>query len=272
MKNLSHFNGAPVCTIYTDNPEGYGNPKVQGATIAFNIRRANGQVVGHSLIEKTANDNGIYLRSGGLCNSGGITSYLQLEPWHMKRNWSAGHRCGDADLDVLNGRNTGVVRASLGAMSTIEDVDTFLHFLVTNFAETSKDMTIESLDLNLFQRTDSGYSSIVYSIAPSHQTFAVVQHNTNTIDMRGKIAMCRKRRNIRTVQAPRMPDIQTSEKGDWLSTKIQSIPDFSFPGKEAGISTEVGLVTNKDVLVSKKSSQSIPQKTRRFLFWKSKKK
>ncbi len=67
--------------------------------------QANGMPLGHTTVEKTANEHSIFVRSGGLCNAGGNASYLQLEPWHMKRNWSAGLRCGeDHDLDVLNGK------------------------------------------------------------------------------------------------------------------------------------------------------------------------
>jgi hypothetical protein len=97
--------------------------------------KADGNYVGHSLVEKIANEKGIFLRSGGLCNSGGISDYLQVEPWQFKRAWSAGHRCGEEGIDLVNGKPTGVVRASLGAMSTFPDVDTFLDFLADVFVE-----------------------------------------------------------------------------------------------------------------------------------------
>ncbi len=46
----------------------------------------------------------------------------------MKRNFSAGFRCG-GDGDVISGKPTGVIRASLGAMSTVSDVDSFVAFV-----------------------------------------------------------------------------------------------------------------------------------------------
>lgn len=137
MVNLHHVNGTPLCVIYNDGPERceYGDPRTQGATVAFNLLNADGCYIGHSLVEKFANEKGIFLRSGGLCNAGGIASYLQVEPWQFKRAWSAGHRCGEEGIDIVNGKPTGVVRVSLGAMSTIADVDTFLDFLVHVFVE-----------------------------------------------------------------------------------------------------------------------------------------
>lgn len=46
----------------------------------------------------------------------------------MKRNFSAGHRCGNEE-DVMYGKPTGMIRLSLGAMSTIKDVETFIDFM-----------------------------------------------------------------------------------------------------------------------------------------------
>ena len=138
VSNLSHYNGRPACVIYNDvtDPHLYTDPTKQGATIAFNIVRADGTTVRYSIVERLANDRNIYLRSGGLCNAGGIASHLKVEPWQFKRAWSAGHRCGDhGDSEIISGKPTGVVRASLGAMSTVRDVDTFITFLYDTFIE-----------------------------------------------------------------------------------------------------------------------------------------
>ncbi|KUJ22541.1 putative molybdenum cofactor sulfurase, partial [Mollisia scopiformis] len=115
MTSLTHYNGQPLCVIYNDVPERsiYGNPETQGGTIAFNLVRSDGNYLGHSFVEGQANTHGIYLRSGGLCNSGGISSYLKIEPWQFMRAWSQGHRCGEPGLDNINGKPTGVVRVSL---------------------------------------------------------------------------------------------------------------------------------------------------------------
>ncbi|KAH6671297.1 putative molybdenum cofactor sulfurase [Halenospora varia] len=140
LSQLHHRNGNPVCTIYNESSSfsHYANPTLQGATLAFNICRFDGTYIGNTTIESLANERKIFLRSGGLCNPGGIASYLKVEPWQFKRAYSSGFRCGgdDEELQIIHGKPTGVVRASLGAMSTIEDVDKFLDFIRETFADT----------------------------------------------------------------------------------------------------------------------------------------
>jgi len=131
-----HANGKPVCHIYKDPSSSYGDVRTQGPVIAFNILNIQGGWMANSEIEKLASVQNICLRSGGLCNPGGIASALQLAPWEMKRNFSAGQRCG-SENDVLHGKPTGMLRISLGAMSTEGDVDSFLEFVNEFFVERS---------------------------------------------------------------------------------------------------------------------------------------
>jgi molybdenum cofactor sulfurtransferase len=131
---LRHGNGLPVCEIYKDIRSDYSNAQTQGPIVALNIRNVHGGWVANSEVEKLAAVRNIQLRTGGLCNPGGIASYLQLEPWEMKRNFSAGQRCGQ-EGDVMHGKPTGMVRLSLGAMSTLQDVRTFVDFMEEFFVE-----------------------------------------------------------------------------------------------------------------------------------------
>ena len=48
----------------------------------------------------------------------------------MRENFTEGLRCGN-DLDEINGKPTGILRVSLGEMSSVKDVDTFVRFLRT---------------------------------------------------------------------------------------------------------------------------------------------
>jgi molybdenum cofactor sulfurtransferase len=134
ISNLTHSNGLPVCRVYKDVEAIYGDPKTQGATVAFNIQRADGELVRFTEVEKLADDNGIYVRSGGLCNPGGIANFMDFSASDMKAAFAAGHRCSKP-LVVTQGRATGVIRVSLGAMSTLADVDTLLRFLKTNYVD-----------------------------------------------------------------------------------------------------------------------------------------
>ncbi|KAK0729198.1 pyridoxal phosphate-dependent transferase [Apiosordaria backusii] len=156
MRALRYGNGMPVCKIYEEDGEGgYGDEKRQGGTVAFNVFGEDGRVVSYDRVEGLANERGIYVRSGGICCPGGVYTVLQYEPWQLNRAKSAGHRCGrfafsrnkaawedsanmlfhtgHQGLGVINDLPTGVVRASLGAMSTTKDVDTFIEFLRETF-------------------------------------------------------------------------------------------------------------------------------------------
>ncbi|KAI9890058.1 MAG: hypothetical protein M1814_004574 [Vezdaea aestivalis] len=143
LQSLRHSNGRPVCRLYKDNDSIYGNDTTQGPIICFNLLNSQGAWVSNTEVEKLANIKNISLRTGGLCNPGGIALHLKLSPWHLRENFSAGHRCGN-EMDIVNGRPTGAIRISFGAMSNMEDVDKFLAFIKEYFQSTS--ITISPLD------------------------------------------------------------------------------------------------------------------------------
>ncbi|KAK0731712.1 pyridoxal phosphate-dependent transferase [Lasiosphaeris hirsuta] len=128
LKSLRHGNGELVCAIYTPVPNFQTRAPGTGPVVAFNIRNSLGAWVSLTEIEKLASLKHFHVRTGGVCNPGGIASALGLEPWEMKSNFSSGFRCG-TENDIMAGKPTGVIRASLGAMSTISDVDSFVDFI-----------------------------------------------------------------------------------------------------------------------------------------------
>ncbi|KAI1376389.1 PLP-dependent transferase [Hypoxylon crocopeplum] len=131
LATLRHSNGQPVCIMYSRpslatkrlDPH-LGN----GPVVAFNLQSHQGGWISLVEFEKIAVLKRFHVRTGGLCNPGGIAHSLGLEPWEMKRNFSAGFRCG-TENDIMSGRPTGVIRVSLGAMSTVSDVDKFVAFI-----------------------------------------------------------------------------------------------------------------------------------------------
>ena len=134
LTSLRHGDGGTLCTIYQNTGASFDDSRSQGPVIAFNLQNSQGIWANNSEIEKLAAVKNIHLRSGGLCNPGGIASALGLSSWEMKRNFSAGQRCGN-ERDVVNGKPTGVIRVSLGAMSTMQDVTAFLDFLREFFVD-----------------------------------------------------------------------------------------------------------------------------------------
>jgi len=148
---LRHGNGADVCKIYKDPSSSYNDSRSQGPIIAFNLRNGQGDWISNTEVEKLANIRNIQLRIGGLCNPGGVASALDLESWEMRRNFSAGHRCGNEN-DIIGGRPTGMLRVSLGAMSNLSDVNTFIIFVEEFFvdhkvAQDSQEAQIPDRDL-----------------------------------------------------------------------------------------------------------------------------
>ncbi|WEW59498.1 molybdenum cofactor sulfurase family protein [Emydomyces testavorans] len=131
---MRHFNGAKVCEIYKSSWSTYGDPATQGPVIAFNLKDSRGMWVGKSDVEKLAAVKNIHIRSGGLCNPGGIASHLQLTFEDMMRNFAEGLRCGDEN-DIMGGKPSGTIRVSLGAMSSIQDIDTFVDFISEFYVE-----------------------------------------------------------------------------------------------------------------------------------------
>ncbi|KAI1295827.1 PLP-dependent transferase [Xylaria venustula] len=134
MTGLRHSNGRPACHVYSENRD-FSDPSKQGSAIAFNMISSSGGYISYTDVERIANSAGFYIRSGGVCNPGGIFSLLGYEPWMTERALSAGHHCGSNGISVLHGLPTGIVRASVGAMSTRQDIDSFLDFLRATFID-----------------------------------------------------------------------------------------------------------------------------------------
>lgn len=133
LKSLRHANGEPVCSVYTTSSS-ESSPLGPGPAVSFNLLNSSAAWASLAEFEKLATLKKMHIRTGGLCCPGGIASALNLHPWEMRRNFSAGFRCGDEN-DVISGKPTGVIRVSLGAMSTRTDVDRFVDFIKEFYQE-----------------------------------------------------------------------------------------------------------------------------------------
>ncbi|NXA33940.1 MOCOS sulfurase, partial [Eudromia elegans] len=142
LSTLKHANGAPVVRIYSDTD--FSSPDVQGPIINFNILDENGEVIGFSQVEKMASLYNIHLRTGCFCNTGACQMHLGISNEDIRRNLQAGHICGD-DVDLIDGRPTGSVRISFGYMSTFEDAQAFLKFIIaTRFCKSDTAVAFQS--------------------------------------------------------------------------------------------------------------------------------
>ncbi|KAJ6019401.1 hypothetical protein N7522_001468 [Penicillium canescens] len=136
LSALTHFNDTKVCRIYQSD---YGNQALQGPIIAFNLRNSRGEWVPKTEVEKLATLRNIQLRSGSVCNPGGTARSLGWVGAELRHHYAAGLRCGD-DHDVLGGRPTGVLRVSLGAMTSQKDIDVLTDFIEEFYVEKAPDI------------------------------------------------------------------------------------------------------------------------------------
>ncbi|CAM9990697.1 unnamed protein product, partial [Choristocarpus tenellus] len=104
----------------------------QGPVVALSILRPGGEHVGYAEVEKLAGLEDIQLRTGCFCNPGACQAALGLSDEEIRDNFERGHVCWDSH-DLVNGQPTGLVRVSLGWMSTWEDTEAFVDFVESRF-------------------------------------------------------------------------------------------------------------------------------------------
>ncbi|KAM6453415.1 molybdenum cofactor sulfurase isoform 2-T2 [Liasis olivaceus] len=128
LSTLKYDNGAPLVHIYSDTD--FSSSDSQGPIINFNVLDENGDIIGYSQVDKLAGLYNIHMRTGCFCNIGACQQHLGISHDDIKKNLQAGHVCGD-DVDVIKGHPTGSVRISFGYMSTFEDAQAFLKFIIS---------------------------------------------------------------------------------------------------------------------------------------------
>ncbi|CAL8284479.1 unnamed protein product [Arctogadus glacialis] len=165
LSSLCHGNGHPVAQMYTQGQ--FDSPDTQGAILNFNLLDCRGHIIGYSQVDKLASLYNIHLRTGCFCNTGACQHFLDITDQEVKNNLKAGHVCGDS-IDLVDGKPTGSVRVSFGYMSTFDDCQTFLSFVVDCFVEKPPRVDRERLE-NLRQTKTGpcGNSHQKCSIKPS---------------------------------------------------------------------------------------------------------
>jgi selenocysteine lyase/cysteine desulfurase len=124
---LRHSNGAPLLRLY-----GPPNMHMRGATIQVNFLDPDGGLIDCTTVERIANDARISLRAGCHCNPGAREVALSFS----KDELVACFRDKDTQtfeqfLQVIDGKTTGALRASLGLVTTFADVYTYVQFART---------------------------------------------------------------------------------------------------------------------------------------------
>lgn len=89
------------------------------------------------------------------CNAGGCQKYLQLGDADIRRHHALGKVCGD-DLGLIDGRATGMVRISFGALSTLDDVDQWIRFLREELLDLAPGCSAPRAEADARQVTEAG--------------------------------------------------------------------------------------------------------------------
>ena len=121
--------------------------KGDSSVVAFNVLRDDGSVVSPSLVAALAKARHIIIRAGCVCNVGKCASLLDLSHSDIVAAWERGAACGSADDIHSDGRPLGIVRASFGKDSSINDLDSLVLFIQEAF-------------LNLSQQPNNGEKKI----------------------------------------------------------------------------------------------------------------
>jgi molybdenum cofactor sulfurtransferase len=137
LTKLRHSTGVPVCHIYKAEASTYGDCSSQGATIALNVTKSDGSWMGPYAVGAMLRASNIHIRTGSVCNPAGMACILGLAPTDIRRAFDEGFRCNQQEDIREGGVLFGVVRVTLGAMSTLEDVDRFARFVEEHLVDQS---------------------------------------------------------------------------------------------------------------------------------------
>ena len=151
LSQLKHYNNNPVCNIFGNHHQ--NNVELQGAIIALEFKRCNGETIGYSEVEKLATLSSIHLRSGCFCNAGECQNTLSLTPDDVKKHANEGHVCWD-DNDIVHGKSTGAIRISLGYMTNFKDCFGFISFVKKFFVENNCENLQVKTDLTSYAKIE----------------------------------------------------------------------------------------------------------------------
>jgi selenocysteine lyase/cysteine desulfurase len=133
LAGLKHSDGTPLVRLY-----GPVNGEARGGTVAFNFLDPRGAVVDERAVARDASAAGISVRTGCFCNPGAGEWAFGLTRRRLREIGPdrSGGRTMDDFLALAGMPSGGAIRASLGLVSTIGDVERFLDFAERTYCDT----------------------------------------------------------------------------------------------------------------------------------------
>lgn len=127
LTGLRHGNGRPVVRLY-----GPSDTRMRGGTVQVNFFDPDGRLIDCNGVEQMANDRRISLRAGCHCNPGAREVALGFTRDELEGCFRDSARLTfDQFLQVIDGKTTGALRASIGLASTFADVYKYVQFAAT---------------------------------------------------------------------------------------------------------------------------------------------
>lgn len=135
LLSMRHSNGRPLIRLY-----GPADTYMRGGTIQVNFLDPDGRLYDCNVVERLANEERISLRAGCHCNPGAREVALGFTKEDLAPCFQDKDRLTfEQFLEVINGKTTGALRASIGLASTFADV-----YKYARFAETFIDKRVAS--------------------------------------------------------------------------------------------------------------------------------
>jgi len=113
-------------------PAGTGD---RGGIVAFNLLDPAGRVIDERAVAQETAAAGISIRTGCHCNPGASEAASQLTSQAWRTAARARPQTMDQYLDLLGLASAGALRASVGLASNVDDVEQFLAFVETTYAD-----------------------------------------------------------------------------------------------------------------------------------------
>ncbi len=114
---------------------GPANTRDRGGTVAFNLLDPSGRVIDERVVAEATAAAGISIRTGCFCNPGASEGASQLTKQAWRSAAQARIQTMDQYVEFLGLPSGGAVRASLGLVSNIDDVERFLTFVETTYRD-----------------------------------------------------------------------------------------------------------------------------------------
>lgn len=108
--------------------------RLQGPIVTVNFLNNKGGYIGYNEVMLNAAKEKINIRVGCFCNPGACTRANNLNDDQVEEYYNNKTSCHDS-IDIINGIPLGAVRISLGAYTTLEDIEQFTHFVETYFVD-----------------------------------------------------------------------------------------------------------------------------------------